>query len=86
MDAKPKLVKWIVIWSVHWVFYQNNSHAMNKEIFKRKLKRVSKQKKKKSLTTQQEPRFFGLDWFHFTGHVYCTVSVNLDNHVEYFMH
>ena len=40
MDAKPKLVRWIVTWSVHWVFYQNNSRARNKEFFKRKLKKV----------------------------------------------
>ena len=71
MDAKPKLVRWIVTWSGHWVFYQNNSRARNKEFFKRKSKKVKKQKKKKSLTTQQEQNFFGLDWFHFTGHVYC---------------
>ena len=86
MHAKPKLVRWIVTWSVHWVFYQNNSHASNKEYFKRKLKKVKKKKRKKSFTTQQEQRFFGLEWFHFTGHVYCAVSVNLDNHVEYFMY
>ena len=47
MDAKPKLVRWIVTWSVHWVFYQNNSHASNKEYFKRKLKKVKKRKEKK---------------------------------------